>query len=61
MFVPRTLKRREIPHLRLTENPSLYGFVVRERGEWIEYVSYRTAAHLVHPYPDTHERSAGRR
>ncbi|OGV71915.1 MAG: hypothetical protein A3K19_07395 [Lentisphaerae bacterium RIFOXYB12_FULL_65_16] len=29
---------------RLTEEPGLYGLVVRERGELIEYVSYREAA-----------------
>lgn len=28
---------------RLTEVPSLYGFVVRERGKLIEYVSFEEA------------------
>lgn len=29
--------------LRITENPALYGLVVRERGQLVEYVSYQVA------------------
>jgi len=29
--------------LRITETPALYGLVVRERGQLVEYVSYRVA------------------
>lgn len=29
--------------IRITEEPSLYGLLIRERGEFIEYVSYGEA------------------
>jgi hypothetical protein len=31
------------PRWRLTTNPQLYGLVIRERGEPIEYISYGEA------------------
>ena len=32
------------PHaMRITENPALYGLVLREHGQLVEFVSYQTA------------------
>lgn len=39
----RELRRHHI-EMRIVEDPSLYGLLVRERGEPVEYVSYREAA-----------------
>jgi len=39
----RRIGNERIAGWRLTEVPSLYGLVVRERGELIEYVSFEEA------------------
>ncbi len=50
MIVPLVSENRRPSILRLTEEPALYGMVVRERGELVEYVSYRVArARLARP------------
>jgi len=32
-----------VANMRITENPTLWGLVVREHGELVEFVSYRQA------------------
>jgi len=37
----------KVESIRITENPSLYGLVVREQGELVEFVSYAEARRRV--------------
>ena len=43
MWRPQPNRWEAVPGLRLTEEPTLYGLVIRERGELIEFVSFAEA------------------
>jgi hypothetical protein len=39
--VPIQIRRRQpIRGWRLTEDPTLHGLTIRDRGEWVEFISY---------------------